>query len=355
MSAATVPSAATTSGAKTEADVWQTWIGSPVRAATTYARSAIADAGIGSAGVAALETAGFTNYALRVLLFSLLYVFIVFLILLIVHYSIRPVFSFVPGGTGFISVPTATDDKIYWTDKKQPPADSRVPADTDTLAQYAFDNNFTVSVDLYIRRPTDTAEGHRVVFYKTYRSGPGTGIKQPTGVSTEDIVNPVTALAPTSTTDLLTQMARLTSMMAYLDGNDLYVIMFTGPTHTQLSTPAIKNIPVYEPFRLSVIVEAKLFTVYINEKQVFQRVFGGPDSTATLLRNTYSPVPAATTTEFFYSPPTWTETPMKTIFVQNFHLWPRAITYSELKAAQPSLAAEADFNLPVESGSSSCS
>ena len=307
----------------------------------------------------------FKQYALRVLMFSLLYVFLAFLILLIVHYSVQPVFRFVPGGIGLIPISTASDDKIYWNDKKQPVADSRVPLLTDALAQYPFDNNFTVSVDLYIRRPTDSSEGHRVVFYKTYKSGTGTGIV-PTAATagtaaiagTADITNPVATLAtpPGNTQDLITKMAPLCSMMAYLDGNDLFVVMFTGQAgSTQLSTPAIKNIPVYQPFRLSVIVETSLFTVYINEKQVFQRINSGTSGGLQNQIRKVSYSPTQTSTEFFYSPSAWVDQPTKTIFLQNFHLWPRALTYSELKAAQPSLAAEADFNLPVEANSASCS
>lgn len=335
----------------TTSDIYKKWFDAPLRAATNAVRSTT------SVNTTYYTGEGFKDYALRVLMFSLLYVFLAFLILLIVHYSIRPVFSFVPGGTGLITVSTATDDKVYWNDKKQPAANSRVPLDTDALANYPFENNFTVSVDLYIRRPTDTAEGCRVLFYKTYRCGSGTGAAvAATGVKAADIANPVAALTPTTTANLVSNMATTCSMMAYLNGNDLHVVMFTGIANTELSTPAIKNIPVYKPFRLSVIVETKIFTVYINEKQVFQRLLGGEGSSTSIVKNTYSPRPPelSTPNEFFYSPPTWTENPAKTTFVQNVHLWPRAITYSELKAAQPSLAAEADFNLSVESGSTSC-
>ena len=334
----------------TTSDIYKKWFDSPLRAATNAVRSST------TVYTTYYTGQGFKDYALSVLMFSLLYIFLAFLILLIVHYSIRPVFSFVPGGTGLITVSTATDDKVYWNDKKQPAANSRVPLDTDALANYPFENNFTVSVDLYIRRPTDTAQGRRVLFYKTYRCGSGTGAVAATGAKGADIVNPVAALTPTTTATLVSDMATTCSMMAYLDENDLYVVMFTGTEHTELSTPAIKNIPVYTPFRLSVIVETKIFTVYINEKQVFQRLLGGSGTSTSILKNMYSTPPSAPNSlyEFFYSPPTWTESPAKTIFVQNFHLWPRAITYSELKAAQPSLAAEADFNLSVESGSTSC-
>jgi hypothetical protein len=332
------------------------------RAAQAYATSAA------SSAATYVSDPSTSNYMLNVLLYMFLYLFILFLILLIVHYTFTPVFQFTPGSSGLIPISTIADDKIYWTDKKQPPAESRVPLDSDAIAQAPFDKDFTVSVDLYLRRPIDSASNRRILFYKTYRYGSGTGVEG--GVPTElgGAANPgVPAIfAPSSRTTTLSapttippqlltdSMATKCSMMAYLGGstdgeNDLYVVLYSGGG--QYFTKPIKNVPTYKPFRLSVIVESTLFTVYINEKQVFQRIVPG----GIALNSSVQPPSDAAKPQRFYSPPAWTDDPTKTIFLQNFHLWPRAISYTELKAAQPSLAAEADFDLPVESGSSSCS
>jgi len=331
------------------------------RAAQAYATSAA------SSAATYVSDPSTSNYMLNVLLYMFLYLFILFLILLIVHYTFTPVFQFTPGSTGLIPISTIADDKIYWTDKRQPPAESRVPLDSDPISQAPFDKDFTVSVDLYLRRPIDSASNRRILFYKTYRYGAGTGVEA--GVPTAGtaatpgvpaILAPsstTTSLPPPTTTppQLLTDsMARKCSMMAYLGGstdgeNDLYVVLYSGGG--QYFTRPIKNVPTYKPFRLSVIVESTLFTVYINEKQVFQRIVPG----GIALNSSVQPPSDAAKPQRFYSPPAWTDDPTKTIFLQNFHLWPRAISYTELKAAQPSLAAEADFDLPAESGSSSCS
>jgi hypothetical protein len=292
-------------------------------------------------------------------MYMLLYVFILFLILLCVHYTFTPVFQFTPGSSGLVSVSTVADDKLYWNDKHQPPSESRVPLDSDAIAQAPFDTNFTVSVDLYLRRPIDSNTGKRILFYKTYRYGTGaiTAPSHTAGVADPESLTLLPPIAATETVpqQVLTEsMATMCSMMAYLGGstggeNDLYVILYSGTS--QYSSIAIKNVPTYTPFRLSVIVETTLFTVYINEKQVFQRIVPG----GITLNSNVTPPSALAKSQRFYSPPAWTDDPTKTIFLQNFHLWPRAISYSELKAAQPSLASEADFDLPVESGSSSCS
>lgn len=349
----TAPVAAAPQTIDTQISAYQTILGMAptipgARAAQAYATSAA------SSAATYVSDPSTSSYILHVLLYVFLYLFILFLILLCVHYSITPVFQFTPGSSGIVPISVAADDKIYWTDKHQPPPETRVPLESDAIAKYSFENDFTVSVDLYLRRPIDSAANRRILFYKTYRYGSGTGVEGGAAPVPAPTSTTSTALiAPAEGTELSASMASMCSMMAYLGGgeNDLYVVLYSG--EAQYSSKPIKNVPTYKPFRLSVIVESTLFTVYINEKQVFQRIVPG----GIKLNNNVS-LPSVTvlaTPQFFYSPPSWTDEPTKTIFLQNFHVWPRAISYSELKAANPSLAAEADFDLPVESGSSSCS
>jgi hypothetical protein len=300
-----------------------------VSAARTYTTAAVGSA------VGYASDPSTSRYILSVLMYTFLYLFILFLILVIVNYAVTPVFQFAPGSAGIIPVNAARDDKVYWNTKSQPPAESRVPLESDPISQYTFLNNFTVSVDLYLRRPVDTSNAGRIIFYKTYSYG-----------SDSPLATPPTPTTDTSA-DLTTYMADKCSMMAYLDQNDLYVMIYSGDT--QYSSKPIRNVPTYKPFRLSVIVETGLFTVYINEMQAFQRVVG------TINDNSSIPGNNASRGQRFYSPPAWSNSPTQTLFLQNFHLWPRAISYAELKASTPSLAAVGDFDLPVEAGASSCS
>lgn len=304
-------------------------------AARTYTTAAMGSA------VGYVSDPSTSSYILSVLMYTFLYLFILFLILVIVNYAITPVFQFSPGSSGIIPVNTARDDKVYWNTKSQPPAESRVPLEADPISQYPFLNNFTVSVDLYLRRPVDTSNSGRVIFYKTYSYGSDLSQAPPSPLAT----------GPTATTgtsaDLTSYMADKCSMLAYLDQNDLYVIVYSGSN--QYSSRPIRNVPTYKPFRLSVIVESTLFTVYINEMQAFQRVIGTIADNSSIL-NVNNALRSR-----FYSPPAWSNIPTQTLFLQNFHIWPRAISYAELKASTPSLAAVGDFDLPVEAGASSCS
>ena len=59
------------------------------------------------------------SYILKVIYYLLMYSFFIFLILLLVHFTVKPIFRFVPGGKGIIGVPGTSDDKVYWNDRKQ--------------------------------------------------------------------------------------------------------------------------------------------------------------------------------------------------------------------------------------------
>lgn len=283
------------------------------------------------------------SFVLSSLYYFLLYAFVLFMLLLLVHYTVRPVFSFVPGARGFFQVPTGTDDKVYINEKKQPLTTNRFPIDIatqgavdDILVSYDWITNFTMSVDLYLRKPYETTDvNKRLILYKTYRSGEGTTITDPL------------ATGPTSNEGLSTYLATKCSMAVYLDEtNNLNVSFYRlgGP----YSIAPIRNIPLYEPFRLTIVAEDRLFTVYLNGRQTFQKVV--PDGIAL---TTYSPAVSSPQPERFHPPPTWADNP-KIAYLQNLHLWPRAISYAEVVSAQPALARKEDFDLPAEVETGKC-
>jgi len=274
------------------------------------------------------------NYTLQVLFYVFLYTFLLFLVLVLVHFTIRPVFKFTPGSAGLIRVAAPTDDKVYWNAKAQPPPADRVPKEGDSLDSYDFTNNFSFSVDLYVRKMTDTAPNKRIILYKTYKYETGS---EPAGLSA----------GPAATDVRETFMQSKCSMYMYLsDTNNLGLTFFAGPTGTAYSIKEIDNIPFYTPFRVTVVVEDKTFTMYINAKQTFQRIVP-----STLSLNSLDSLP--TRNQRFYAPPSWANS--QTVFLQNFHLWPRAITYPEVQQAQPALARKEDFGpMAAEAGPQGC-
>jgi hypothetical protein len=311
--------------------------------ATSYASSAVSYATNPEVG----------SYTLNVFFYLFMYMFLLFIVLLIVHFSITPVFKFTPGSKGYIGVPSSTDDRVYWNDKKQPLSDQtgRVPKIGDDLAAYPFSTDFSFSVDLFVRRITDADNSKkRVILYKTFEYGNDlTTKKQVTGADGTGASSEVYALpSPAPTQALEDYMKTCCSMYMYLsDTNNLGVTFFSSASGQAVpySIREIKNVPLYTPFRVTVVCQGRTFTVYMNGKQTFQRMI---PSEITL----NSAVP--TTNQRFYASPEWAKEPTQTVFLQNLHVWPRAITYSEVTNAQPALALASDFEMKPEVGTDKC-
>jgi hypothetical protein len=292
------------------------------------------------------------NYILNVFFFLFVYMFLVFIILLIIHFAITPVFKFTPGAKGYIGVAGLTDDRVYWNDKKQPLSDQvgRVPKLSDDLAAYPFVTDFSFSVDLLVRRITDAESStKRVILYKTFEYGSDLTQKiQVSGAPGSGAAGEVYAL-PTFTDGALEDyMKDHCSMYMYLsDTNNLGLTFFSGSPAVAYSIREIKNIPLYTPFRVTAVCQGRTFTVYINGKQSFQRII----PSAITLNSSNS---MHTTNQRFYTSPEWAKAPAQTIFLQNLHLWPRVITYDEVRSAQPALALASDFEMTRELGTDKC-
>jgi hypothetical protein len=276
------------------------------------------------------------SYFLNVLFYLFMYLFLLFLIAILVHFRVTPIFKFMSGDKGIVLISGNTTDLVYWNTKVQPPPSSIVPVIGDRLAGNQFIKNFSFCIDLFVRRITDSNPNTRLILYKS--SIPKTN--QP----------PLKPPTTTSMDDFISYMSQNSSMIMYLTNtNDLALTFFSGIGSTNYSCPYIKNVPLYTPFRISVVVEDKLFSLYLNGKQTFQRVIPG-----TLEVNGASAASAGN--QVFFSGPVWANQPSQTVFVQNFHIWPRAITYAEVLNAQPALALQSDFSLPPEpsNGQSTC-
>ena len=299
------------------------------------------------------------NFMLKVLFYLLMYAFVVFLIMVLINYSFTPIFKFSPGGAGILTIPAMNDSIVYWNKGLTPP-EERVPLETDSLASYDFENNFSLSVDLYVRSlPTTGDVKKRLILYKTYQYGNTLGTAGTASVSYG--TSPMSALPSGILQDLLKAN---TSMALYLtETNDLIVEFYIQTTPAVVAgtgvaaaaavvTPyacrPIKNIPLYTPFRITVVVEDKSFSVYLNAKLTFQRSI--PIATNIVKNAAAGTDPQKLTKQRFYTPST--AYAGSEIFTQNLILWPRAISYSEVLKAQPSLASVEQFGAGVDPSAS---
>jgi hypothetical protein len=251
----------------------------------------------------------------------------------VINYTVTPIFSFYPGSPGVIPVPGSTNDLVYWKDKTQPAFSDPVPKKEDKLYGKSYVNMFSFGIDLYVRELAASNASTRIILYKA--SAP---IPAPAKIDAEFTAD-----------SFINYMKKRSSMIMYLtDTNDLVVTFFSGSK--QYNTAPIKNIPLYTPFRITLVVEDRMFTIYLNSKQVFQRLV--PELIAM-------PSEGNSGMQLFYSSPEWSNNPRHSIYVQNFHLWSRPITYKEVISARPALALDKDFGLspdakaPCSSDSSS--
>jgi len=253
---------------------------------------------------------------MQFLFYFFLYGFVVFLILLLVHFAIHPIFQFIPGGKGIISVPTSSDYIVYWNAGQQPT--TVAPVANDTLNTYPFLNSYTLSIDILITDTSPCKGLQRLIFFSTDQS---------------DTAMLTAFQALTDTSSLALKFSTLTpppQFICYVDDdtNNLIVTYFlrSGSSTVQRSSFPIQNIPLYTPFRLSIVYDMNIFTVYYNGVQVSQ----------TPVSNTSS---FSTNNQKFYA----NTTVGKCGNVQNLLLWNRSLPYPELKGVPLALTGKAKF------------
>lgn len=209
-----------------------------------------------------------------------------FLLLIVLHYTTFPVFSFMPGTPGIISVPAPTN-------RQQAFVNAIAPADTSAPFKNMLPSQYTLSFDAFIQSDFIVQNSPRILLYNS--------------------INPLT-MASTDTINTVSKTS--TNIIVYLDSqiNDLYVRVITGPT-TYVESPAIKNIPLRAPFRITIMVSSVLLEVYLN----------GALEQSVPLGNT---PPATTTNSVFYGPPVLVQ---QAVTVTNMSYWNTMLSSSSIR------------------------
>ena len=264
------------------------------------------------------------GYTLQVFFYFFLYGFVIFLLLLLIHYTVYPMFRFVPGGKGFIPVSTSTDYSQYWTKGTQPLLTNPAPDSTvltDPLMSYHFDKMYSLSIDICLTDLTKVSGINRLIFYgSTNRFNPTSLTMTPNQSIPEQIAS--------------TSSASGVSMVCYVDPdtNNLLVTYFLkdGTDTLQRSSFPVQNIPLYTPFRITIVYDTNIFTVYYNGMKVSQTPLFGK-----------SPRSLGSKHSFYAN-----TSPNKCGYVQNLLLWNRPLLYTEITGLNVGLTPIKKFALP---------
>lgn len=238
----------------------------------------------------------------------LLAIFIVIMsILILIHYTITPIFRTNPGSPGIITVPGVDDGKLYWA------KDSATIFDNNTILG-SNTQNYTILMDIFITNPLSFTPSPRLLFYRGGRNAPAPNPNAQTLLGLIENYNIAVALSP--------------------DTNDLIVSTLTaGPKGTNMENILIPNVPVQEPFRLGIVIMDIAMEVYLNGRLVKSRALNGPPKA----------IDGA-----FYSMNGNIGT------IRNLHIWKRVLSPPEIRYATPALPDTKVFNpTPMPSSSSS--
>jgi hypothetical protein len=200
------------------------------------------------------------------LLFLSIFAFIIFLILVIVNYTVKPIFNFTPFSTNTVSyiTPTIINETVYST--------IRCPNDTairfDKIENINF-SNFTLSFDCFIDGTYKSTDVPRVLFY--FGRSPA-DIRRNNDLKEYNGTNNIPNVLDITNTDILT-VFNSTNFIIYLDPikNDLRVGVVTKNTsNTEYLEliPAIENVPINKVFQITMVLSNIFLEVYINKKLV---------------------------------------------------------------------------------------
>jgi len=258
------------------------------------------------------STSTSTSAPVTILYYIGMILFVLMIILVVVHYTgIFQVFSFIDGDGGYIPIRKTNDAQITW-------ASGPVAADLSGNVTGILPCSFTVQQDIFIENETVLGSKRRVFFYRSK--------------------NPV---IPASNTDDLIESYPDSNLLMYLlpNTNDLVVSAITEDKDKILhleSAPTVLNVPIRQPFRLTVVFLPQVLEVYMNGK--------------LFATKTFQHRPKATST-YFWGPP---DQFRNTVRVMNFTYWDRPLMAMEVPKTPPAIPDASKFN-PSGLPAASCS
>lgn len=242
----------------------------------------------------------------RILAYLLTIGVVILVILLFINYFITPIFRLQPGGPGIIPVPGFDDGKLFWTNTSPGQIQNK---DLPIVSQYY---GYTINLDIFVENPLQFASTPRIFF-----SRGATKKEKPSGdtiLGSLDNYNLVAALLP--------------------DTNDLIVSVLNKDNNQE--NIIVPNVPVQEPFRLTMVVMQQALEVYINGKLIRTRKFLSEPKD---VKGDIYPTAGIE---------------INSMKVHNLKIWSRILSSSEIRNASPVLSSGKDFGAGPMPSSTSC-
>jgi hypothetical protein len=245
---------------------------------------------------------------LKLLFYGVSAIFALFILLTIVHFTVYPVFSFMPGDGGYINIP-------FFSDAQKMAAGAANPPETALGISGAPSSGYSIAFDLTIPADFTNLQTPRVLLYRA--AAPiGTGGTAPSGSAT----------TLKGYEAYLRDIYTGTNIVAWLDPtlNDLYLsAILTGdtaaaPKRVHTSNP-IKNLPTNKKTRIAIVFTDVFAEVYVN---------GYLRQTLT-----YKPAQGALLEmdgqKKFYTAPTISGSAVASPQIMNVSFWPRPLAAGE--------------------------
>jgi hypothetical protein len=254
-------------------------------------------------------TAGVLGTGLTILFYTSLTLFILFLILTFIHFTMYPIFSFSEGDDGIISIPASSDRQNAFT------KDVAMP---DVSANFlAIPHcSYTISFDTYLSGDFFATNAPRVMLYRA---------RVPVAMNSSD------------REDTLLDRFQDTNLLVYLDPlkNDLNVAVATSDgtaaRKTLQKVAPITNVPMRKVFRTSIVFTETFVEVYIN---------GNLEQSMPL---TQKPISQDAKFDFYTTPAMFGGN----VKLANMAFWPRPLKSRDLRANGAPIAPDTFFS-PVK-------
>ena len=213
---------------------------------------------------------------------------VIFIIILIYHYNVKAILPFLPANqTAYESLPVYESQTLHNSN----PAPSNTALNFTSITKFNFED-FTISFDVFINGTYKSTSVPRVLLY--FGDAP---VVIPSNNFKEYKVNSVDipSILDNTQTDILTIFNR-TNFIVYMDPvkNDLKVGIITNNKGTPKIVlellPTINNVPINEPFQITIIKTDSFIEVYKNKLLITTYKIKNNKFTMNTNSKLYSPI-----------------------------------------------------------------